>query len=84
MIDLKYVERTQMSNHLNVFQGLFNQLSDMEIKFDDKIQDLWLLSTLLDSWETFRMLLSHSAPNGVISMNLANSSVLNEEMRKWS
>ena len=43
---------------------------------------LLLLGSLPDSWETFRTSLSNSAPDGVISMDSAKSSVLNEEMRR--
>ncbi|KAK0592104.1 hypothetical protein LWI29_013401 [Acer saccharum] len=56
----------------------------MNIKFEDKVHRLWLLGTLPDSWETFKMLVSNSAPNGAITMDLAKSSVLNEEMRRKS
>jgi hypothetical protein len=56
----------------------------MSIKFDDEVQGLCLLGTLSDSWETFRMSLFNSAPNAVINMDLAKSSVLNEEMRRKS
>ena len=54
-----------------------NQLSAMGIKFDEEIQGLLLLGSLPDSWETFRTSLSNSAPDGVISMDSAKSSVLN-------
>lgn len=37
-----------------------------------------------DSWETFRTSLSNSAPDGVITVDLAKSSFLNEEMRRKS
>ncbi|GJR67338.1 ribonuclease H-like domain-containing protein [Tanacetum coccineum] len=43
----------------------------MVIKFEEEIQGLWLLGTLLDTWETFRTSLSNSAPDGVITMELA-------------
>ncbi|KAD3337006.1 hypothetical protein E3N88_32526 [Mikania micrantha] len=56
----------------------------MCIKFEDKIQGLWLLGTLPDSWETFRKSLSNSTANGVITMELAKGSILNEEMRRKS
>ena len=54
----------------------------MSIKFDEAIQGLLLLGSLLDSWETFRTSLSNSTSDGVISMDSAKSSVLNEEMRR--
>ena len=56
----------------------------MGIKFDKEIQGLLLLGSLPDSWETFRTSLSNSAPDGVISMDSAKSSVLNKEMRRKS
>jgi len=52
-----------------------NQLSAMGIKFDEEIQGLLLLGSLPDSWEILRTLLSNFAPDGVISMDLAKSSV---------
>ncbi|GJZ78164.1 retrovirus-related pol polyprotein from transposon TNT 1-94 [Tanacetum coccineum] len=65
-------------------QGIINQLACMGIKFEDEIQGLWLLGTLLDTWETFRTSLSNSAPDGVITMELAKGSILNEETRRTS
>ncbi|KAD6119895.1 hypothetical protein E3N88_11166 [Mikania micrantha] len=56
----------------------------MGIKFEDEIQGLWLLGTLPDSWETFRTSLSNSTANGIITMELAKGSILNEEMRRKS
>ena len=84
LMALRYQDGTPLTDHLNTFQGIINQLAGMGIKFDDEIQGLCLLGTLPDSWETFRMSLSNSAPNGVINMDLAKSSVLNEEMRRKS
>ncbi|KAJ0804413.1 putative RNA-directed DNA polymerase [Helianthus annuus] len=84
LINLKYNDGTPVTDHLNVFQGLINQLAGMGIKFEDEVQGLWLLGTLPDSWETFRTSLSNSAANGIITMEMAKSSILNEEMRRKS
>ncbi|KAD4180550.1 hypothetical protein E3N88_29141 [Mikania micrantha] len=84
LINLKYRDGTPDTDHLNVFQGVINQLAGMGIKFEDEIQGLWLLGTLPDSWETFRTSLSNSAANGIITMELAKGSILNEEMRRKS
>lgn len=54
----------------------------MGIKFDDEIQALWLLGTLPDSWEMFRTSLSNFTPDGTVIMDLAKSSILNEDMRR--
>ena len=84
LLGLKYRDGTPLSDHLNAYQGLLNQLAGMNIKFEDEVQGLWLLGTLPDSWETFRTSVSNSAPNGVVTMDLAKSNVLNEEMRRKS
>ncbi|WJX13388.1 hypothetical protein P8452_03779 [Trifolium repens] len=84
LMSLKYSDGSPMTDHLNTFQGILNQLSEMKLSFDDEIQGLWLLGTLPNSWETFRTSLSNSAPNGIISIDLAKSSVLNEELRRKS
>ena len=54
-MNLRYKDGISISDHLNDFQGCFDQLSSMGVKFDDEILGLWLLNTLLDSWETFRV-----------------------------
>ena len=84
LLGLKYTDGTSMTDHLNNFQGIMNQLSAMGNKFDEEIQGLFLLGSLPDSWEILRTSLSDSAPNGVSSMDLAKSIVLNEEMRRKS
>jgi len=80
----KYTNGTSMTDQLNNFQGIMNQLSAMGIKFDEEIQGLFLLGSLPNSWEILRTSLSNSTPDGVISMDLPMSSVLNEEMRRKS
>ena len=45
----------------------------------DELQALLLLSSLPDSWETLVVSLSNSAPDGVITMSQATSSLLNEK-----
>jgi len=68
LINLRYKEGSFVSDHLNEFQGFLDQLSGMGIKFEDKVQVLWLLNTLPDSWETFQVSITNCAPNGVVTM----------------
>nr|KYP73286.1 Retrovirus-related Pol polyprotein from transposon TNT 1-94 [Cajanus cajan] len=82
LMNLRYRESSSISDHLNEFQGLLDQLFGMGIKFDDEVLGLWLLNTLPESWETFRVSITNSAPNGVISLQAAKSGALNEEMRR--
>lgn len=81
MMGLKYKEGSYVLDHLNDYESIIQQLSTMEIKFDDEVQGLWLLGTLPENWDTFSC---NSAPNGKITLDLAKVGVLNEEMRRKS
>ena len=81
-ISLKYKEGTSISDHLSEFQGLLDQMSGMSIKFDDELLGLFLLLSLPESWETFRVSITSSAPRGVVSLETTKDGILNEEMRR--
>ena len=53
LVDLKMKEGTPMSNHLNEFNTIFNQLIAQAIKFEDSIKAMFLLVTLPQSWKPF-------------------------------
>src|SRR6266487_4225588 len=81
-ISLKYKEGTSISDHLSEFQGLLDQMSGMGIKFEDELLGLFLLLSLPESGETFRVSITSSAPKGVVSLETAKGGILNEEMRR--
>ena len=54
----------------------------MKLVIDDELQALFLLSSLLDSWETLVVSLSNSALNGVSQLAMVKDSLLNEETRR--
>ena len=54
----------------------------MKLELDDEVQILLLLSSLPYSWETLVVSLSNLAPNGVITVNMVENSMLNEEARR--
>ena len=58
-----------------------DQLSDIGINFDNEILDLIVLTSLLESWETLKISLTNSTPNGVVNMEFVKSDILNEEIR---
>ena len=60
LFDLKKAEGTPIAQHLNEFNTITNQLSSVEIKFDDEVRALILLSSLPNSWEVMRMVVSNS------------------------
>ena len=73
---------TPMSNHLNEFNTIYSQLSAQEVEFVDSVKALFLLITLLESWDIFRTAISNSAPaSGLTSANV-ESSLLTEEVNR--
>jgi hypothetical protein len=79
LMRLRYKEGTQIGDHV-----IINQLSSMEITFEDEVRALLLLGSLPDTWETFKVTVYNSAPNGVVTWNLVKTRVLNEESKKIS
>ena len=63
LFNLKMVEGTPAAQHLNEFNTITNQLSSMEIVFDDEIRALIILASLPNSWEAVRMVVSNSVGN---------------------
>ena len=80
-MNLRYKEGTSISDYLSEFQGCFDQLSSMGVKFEDEILGLWLLNALPDSWENLRVTLTNFAPSGVVTMDFVKTTILNEEVR---
>lgn len=54
----------------------------MSIKFDDVLLELFLLLSLPESWETFRVSITSSTPRGVVSLETTKGGILNKEMRR--
>jgi len=47
-----YTDGQSMMEHLNSFKGLVNQLKKIDMKIDDELHALLLLSSLPESWDT--------------------------------
>jgi hypothetical protein len=54
----------------------------MGISFEDEVRALLLLGSLPDTWETLKVTLCNSAPNGIVTWNLVKTKVINEETRR--
>ncbi|RDX70055.1 Flavonoid 3',5'-hydroxylase 1, partial [Mucuna pruriens] len=78
----EFKEGASLSDHLNEFQGIFYQMSRMDIKFEDEILGLLLLNSLSESSETFKVSITNSAPNGVVILQMIKGSILKEEIRR--
>jgi hypothetical protein len=78
---LEYRDGSSVIEHLNVFQCHINQLSAMNINFEDEVQALLLMSSMPDSWNTLVVSVSNSAPDGKLALEMVKNSMLNKEAR---
>ena len=60
LFNLKMADNASVAQHLNEFNTIINQLSSVEIDFDDEIRALIILASLPNSWEAMRMAVSNS------------------------
>ncbi|GFY85303.1 hypothetical protein Acr_04g0000410 [Actinidia rufa] len=81
LVNLKLQRETTVAEHTSEFQNLVNQLTSVDLQFDDEMQALLLLSSLLESWEILVISLSNSAPNEKLTMSMVMDALFNEEAR---
>ncbi|RDX80965.1 hypothetical protein CR513_38416, partial [Mucuna pruriens] len=79
MKDLLFVKKMHLPN-LCLMKN--ETLSINMYVFEDEILGLLLLNSLPESWETFKVSITNSTPNDVVSLQMVKGSVLNEEMRR--
>ncbi|GFY93698.1 hypothetical protein Acr_09g0001440 [Actinidia rufa] len=83
LVNLKLLQReTTVAEHTSEFQSLVNQLTSVDLQFDDEMQALLLLSSLPESWETLVVSLSNSAPNGKLTTSMVKDALFNEEAQR--
>ena len=79
LFNLKMVEGTSVAQHLNEFNTITNQLSFVEIDFDDEIRAVIVLASLPNSWEAMRMVVSNSAGKSKLKYDDIRDLILSEE-----
>ena len=82
LFNLKVAENASVAQHLNEFNTITNQLSSVEIDFDDEIRVLIVLASLPDSWEAMRMAISNSTRKENLKYNDIRDLIMAEEFRK--
>jgi len=80
LFNLKMAEGASVAQHLNEFNTITNQLSSMEIDFDDEIRALIVLASLPNSWEAMIMAMSSSAGKSKLKYEDIRDLILSEEM----
>ena len=82
LFNLKMVDGTSVAQHLNEFNTITNQLSSVEIDFDDEIRALIILASLPNSWEAIRMAVSNSAGKSKLKYDDIQDLILSEEVHR--
>ena len=82
LFNLKMAENASVAQHLNEFNTITNQLSSVEIDFDDEIRALIVLASLPNSWEVMRMAISNSTGKEKLKYNDIRDLILAEEICK--
>ena len=82
MFSLKMAGNASVAQHLNEFNTIKNQLSFVEIDFDDEICALIVLASLPKSWEAMRTAVSNSTRKEKLKYNDIRDLILVEEIHK--
>ena len=82
LFNLKMAENASVAQHLNEFNTIINQLSSVEIDFNDEIRALIILASLLNKWEAIRMAVSNSIGKEKLKYNDMRDLILAEEIRR--
>ena len=82
LFNLNMAKGIVMEKHLNEFNTITNQLSSMEIEFDDEIHALIVLASLPNSWEAMRIAVSNSARKGKLKYDDIRDLILREKVRR--
>ena len=73
LFHLKMREGASVATCLNEFNMIVNQLSSIEIDFDDEVCALILLASLLNSWEPMRAIVSNFVGSAKLKFNDVNN-----------
>ena len=82
LFNLKMAENASIAQRLNKFNIITNQLSSIEIDFDDEIRSLIVLASLPNSWEVMRMVVSNSTGKEKLKYNDIRDLILAEKIHK--
>lgn len=82
LFNLKMVDGTSVTTHLNEFNTIVNQLLSVNIDFGDEVRALILLASLPNSWEPMRAAVSNSVGSAELQFTDVRDRILAEEVRK--
>jgi hypothetical protein len=80
LFNLKMAKGASVAHYLNKFNTITNQLSSVDINFDDEICALIVLASLPNSWEAVWMVVNNSAGKSKLSYEDIRNLILSEEV----
>ena len=69
-------------DHVNEYNFILSRLSSVDIKFDDEVQALLLISSLPDNWSGFLTAISNSSGSGKMNFDVVRDSIPEEDIRR--
>jgi hypothetical protein len=81
LFNMNMSEGGSVTNHLNDFNTVTNQLSSVKVDFDDEVRALLILCSLPESWNTLVMVVSNSVSgSNTLKFDDVVGVILSEEM----
>ncbi|KHN45549.1 Retrovirus-related Pol polyprotein from transposon TNT 1-94, partial [Glycine soja] len=78
LFDLKMGEGISVTDHIKEFNTILAQLESMQIKFEDEVKALILLSSLPDSWAAIVTVVSSSTRENTLKLSDIRDLILSE------
>nr|KYP37034.1 Retrovirus-related Pol polyprotein from transposon TNT 1-94 [Cajanus cajan] len=82
LFNLKMGEGNLVINHINDFNTILAMLESVQIKFEDEVKALILLSSLPESWAATVTAVSSSARDNKLKLNDIRDLILSEDVRR--
>ena len=82
LFNLKMGEGISVTDHINEFNTILAQLESVQIKFEDEVKALILLSSLPDSWAATVTAVSSSTRENTLKLSDIRDLILSEDVRK--
>ncbi|GJS53444.1 retrovirus-related pol polyprotein from transposon TNT 1-94 [Tanacetum coccineum] len=75
-------EGASVANHVNEFNSILSRLMSVDIKFDDEVQSLFLLSSLPESWSGTIIVVSGLTRTTKLKFDNIRDLILGEDIRR--
>jgi len=82
LFNLKMGEGISVTDNINKFNTILAQLESVQIKFEDEVKTLILLSSLPNSWATTVIAVSSSTRENTLKLSEIRELILSEDVRK--